>query len=87
MHVLGLRIVGASSLVLGDSTTLNCTSDLPIVSVEWIYNGAVIVQSSANGAILDIPLVNDSLHRRQYSCRVTSPFGVQEKNTTLIVTG
>ena len=85
--MLGLSIIGSSSLILGESTTLNCTSDLPIVSIEWIYNDEVIAQSSTNGAILDIPLVNDSLHGRQYSCRVTSLFGVQEKNTTLIVTG
>ena len=85
--MLGLSIIGSSSLILGESTTLNCTSDLPIVSIEWIYNDEVIAQSPTNGAILDIPLVNDSLHGRQYSCRVTSLFGVQEKNTTLIVTG
>ena len=85
--MLGLSIVGSSSLILGDSTTLNCTSDLPIFSIEWIYNGAVISQNPANVALLDIPLVNDSLHGRQYSCRMTSPFGVQEKNTTLSVTG
>ena len=85
--MLGLSIIGSSSLILGESTTLNCTSDLPTVSIEWVYNDEVLAQSSTNEAILDIPMVNDSLHRRQYSCRVTSLFGVQKKNTTLIVKG
>ena len=54
---------------------------------EWLYNDVVIAQNLSGGALLVIPAVNDSLHNRQYKCRVTTPFGMQESNTTITVTG
>ena len=83
-----MTIVGAGSpLTLGASAMLNCTSDLPILMAEWLYNGVVIARSSEGGAILDITSVNDSLHGRQYSCRVATPYGIQLENTTIVVSG
>ncbi len=88
LFCLGLMIIGAESpLSLGDSATLNCTSDLPIIEAEWYYNNDVIVSASQGSAILDISAVNDSLHGRQYECRVTTPYGTQQRNITLEVLG
>ncbi len=66
---------------------LNCSSDLVILTAEWLHNDVVIAQSVAGEAILAIPTVNDSLHNTMYRCRITTPFGIQESNTTVTVTG
>ena len=73
--------------MLGASLQLNCSSDLATSTAEWLYNEDVIAQSVSSEVLLVIPAVNDSLHNRQYTCRVTSPYGVQERNTTITVTG
>ena len=54
---------------------------------EWLYYDEVIAQNFANEVLLVVPTVNDSLHNRQYTCRITTSFGVQERNTTIIVSG
>ena len=85
---LGLRIIGVDGpLTLGANATLNCTSNLPIMMAEWLYSGIVIVTSFDADALLEIPAVNDSLHGREYVCRVKTPYGVQLKNTTIVVSG
>lgn len=84
----GLSITGNEApLTLGTSTQLNCSTDLVALMVEWLYSGMVIVQNLADNSLLAIPAVNDSLHNRQYTCRITTPFGMQERNTTISVTG
>lgn len=88
LHLAGLQITGNEApSTVGTSLQLNCSSDLDFVMAEWLYNDVVIAQSTARDAVLVIPAVNDSLHNRQYKCRITYPFGVQERNTTVIVTG
>ena len=84
----GMQITGNDSpFVVGTGLQLNCSSDLPILMAEWLYNEVVITQSAAAEALLVIPVVNDSLHNMQYKCRITTPFGVQERNTTITVIG
>ena len=75
-----------AALILGSSAVLNCSSDLPILTAEWLYND-VVIASSAGEVLLTIPEVNDSLHNRKYTCRVTTPYGIEERNTTIAVAG
>jgi len=58
-----------------------------VEEVEWLYNDVVVARSAAEEVLLQVPVVNDSLHNRQYKCRVTTPFGVLERNTTITVRG
>lgn len=74
-------------LTLGSSAQFICSSDLDIVVAEWLFDDQVIVRSEANQANLYIPVVNDSLHNRQYLCKITTPYGMQERITTITVTG
>lgn len=74
-------------LTLGSSAQLICSSDLYIIVAEWLFDSQVIVRSEASQGNLNIPTVNDSLHNRQYVCRITTPYGVQERNITVTVTG
>ena len=74
-------------MVVGERAVLQCNTDLDAVAVEWLYGGEVVVRSSAHSAELQFDPVNDSIHDRQYTCRVISPYGIQERNTTVTVTG
>ena len=70
------------------SARLSCATDLaPVVAVEWLYGSAVIAQSLSDSAQLVFTVVNDTLHSRQYTCRTSTAYGVQERNTTITVSG
>ena len=51
--------------------------------IEWLRDNEVLVQTDSEFAQLTIPTVNDSLHGREYRCKVTTPYGALEKNTTI----
>lgn len=53
---------------------------------EWLYDGEVIVQSEGGAAYLEIPAVNDTIHGREYRCRITTPYSVEERNVTITTT-
>ena len=85
---VGLVISGYNGqLNVGDNATISCTFDLEFTTIEWIYNNKVIVTSSSPQLGLSFSPVNDSIHGRQYTCRVTTQFGIQEKNVTVLVQG
>ena len=86
--VTGIQITGDEGpLILGSTAWFTCSSDLDILYAEWLFNDRVIVQAEASQAMLIIPAVNDSLHNRLYICRITTQYGVQERNVTIRVTG
>lgn len=85
---VGLEISGYSGqLVVGEHATISCSFDLEFLSLEWIYNNKVLVSSSSSQIGLSFSPVNDSVHGRQYTCRVRTRYGVQEKNVTIFVQG
>ena len=71
-------------LIVGRASTLTCSSDLDVTMTEWLYNGGVVQSSTAPQTQLLFNPVNDTIHNRQYTCRVTSPYGVQQQ--TVIIT-
>jgi len=78
---LGLRVHGNQAIfTVGQQASVVCSSDLDVNMIEWIYNYNVVVQSSSVEQLsLVFNPVNDSIHGRQYTCRVTSPYGIQEE--------
>ncbi len=73
--------------MLGSSAQFTCSSNLNILLVEWLFDNEVVAEAEASQATLIIPAVNDSLHNRLYVCRITTPYGTQERNMTITVTG
>ena len=71
-------------LIVGRASTLTCSSDLDVTMTEWLYNGGVVQSSTGPHAQLLFNPVNDTIHNRQYTCRITSPYGVQQQ--TVIIT-
>lgn len=85
---VGLKIEGYDGqFTVGEYTTITCSFDLEFTLIEWIYNSEVIGNSSSSSIDLSFSPVNDSIHGRQYTCRVTTPYGVQQQNVTITVQG
>lgn len=85
---LGLQIAGYNGpLTIGESATVTCSFDLDFITIEWFYNGQMIASSSVSETELVFNPVNDSIHNRQYTCRVTTMFGTQEDSITITVQG
>ena len=85
---IGLEISGyGGQLIVGEHATISCSFDLEFSSLEWIFSNKVLVSSLSSQIGLSFSPVNDSVHGRQYTCRVTTQYGVQEKNVTILVQG
>ena len=87
MLLLGLQVTMPNVLIVGTVATLNCSSDLDVTMTEWLYNEGVVQSSTSSQAQLVFNPVNDTIHNRQYTCRVTSPYGVQQQTITVTVEG
>ena len=72
---------------VGKNATLTCSSDLSVTSTEWLYNFQVVKSSASSGLRLMFNPVNDNIHGNEYTCRITTPYGIQEQTVQLIVQG
>ena len=64
---------------VGESASMTCSSDLDVISIEWLYNLQVVVTSTASELQLLFNPVNDSIHGQEYTCRITASYGIQEQ--------
>ena len=92
--VLGLLIFGINKpLLVGERASIIGYTDLGVESMQWLDgSGNTIISSSYPGlAFSQLALtfnpVNESIRNERYTCRVTSPYGVQEEIITVNVTG
>ena len=71
-------------LTVGDTVSIVCSTDLDVTTIEWITDGITMSNSSNQSLTLVLdPVSND--HHNMYTCRVTSPYGVQEKTVDITV--
>ena len=69
-------------LPFGSNASIVCSTDLDVTTIEWIRDGVTVDTSSSQS----LTLVLDSVyHNTQYTCRVISPYGVQEKTVDITV--
>ena len=75
--------------IIGGSATVTCKSDTQATRMEWLIDG-VVLESATSTQQLDLffPLVNDSIHNQDYTCRVTREAGMTAtQNFTVKVDG
>lgn len=76
----GLSIRRSSNLfTVGESASMTCSSDLDVISIEWLYNLQAVVTSTASELQLLFNPVNDSIRGQEYTCRITASYGIQEQ--------
>lgn len=81
----GLTIQKSSSIfTVGKNASFICSTDHPVVLIEWIYNFQILTTSSLSELHLTFDPVNDTIHGNEYSCRVTTPYGIQEQTVQVV---
>ena len=74
-------------LTIGDTVSIVCSTDLDVETIEWIRDGVSVDNSSSWSLTLLLDPVSSDHHNTQYTCRVTSPYGVEEKTVNITVQG
>ena len=82
---LGLSFIGNSNVTVGENATISCFSDLSVLRLEWLLNGALIVSSSNQQIDLTFSPIQDYLHNREYTCRGVNAYGTLERRITISV--
>lgn len=72
---------------MGEFVTITCTFDMPLTSLEWLYNDKVVSSTVAPQLNLTFSPVNDTINNRQYICRAVTSYGVQEEDIIIEVKG
>ena len=80
-------------LTVGDTMSIVCSTDLDVTTIEWITDGvsdiatnnATVDNSSSQSLTLVLDPVSNDHHNIQYTCRVTTPYGVQEETQNITV--
>ena len=83
---LGLQITGLPSpATVGDGVAVTCSYDLNFTSIEWLYNGMTVINTTNSHLNLSFNPVNDTVNNRQYTCRVYSLYSGMEFQAESIV--
>ena len=64
-----------------------CSTNLDVATIEWIRDNATVNNSRSQSLTLLLDPVAADHHNTQYTCRVTSPYGVQEETVNITVQG
>jgi len=62
-----------------------CSTDLDVTTIEWITDGITVVNSTSQSLTLLLDPVSADHHNTQYTCRVSTPYGSQEKTINITV--
>ena len=76
-----------NALVVGSHVKFMCSSDLDPQTVTWYQNGSSVASASASSKEVIINPVSTDDHEVTYSCIVVSPYGSQDRDTSLNVAG
>ena len=94
----GIRVSSIQTpLTVGNTVSIMCSTDLDVATIEWIRDGVSVDNVAMNNATVDnsssrsLTLLLDPVsadhHNTEYTCRVTSPYGVQEETVNITVQG
>ena len=74
-----MQIIGNATLIVGQTATTVCSTDLQVEKLEWIYSKEVVANSSSQGLDLHFDIVYNYYHNREYTCRATTSYGILEE--------
>ena len=83
----GITIGGLEQpLTVGWFTTINCTTNITVSSIEWTDQSLAVLESITNQATLDLNIssVSDDLQGQQYTCRAETVEGAVYTETVEI---
>ena len=86
----GITISGLEQpLTVGQSATISCMTNVPVSSIEWIYQSSTVLASTTDQTVLNynITPVSDSLQGRQWTCRAVAGNTTYNETVEIQVTG
>ena len=86
LHTTGLEISTDSTLIVGESAVINCTSTIAVEELLWLDEQVLVNSSSDTTATLMLDPVNDSIHNKTFTCRAVR-MGTVEKQIKVNVSG
>ena len=72
-------------LTISDTVSIMCSTDLDVTTIEWIRDGITVANSSSQSLTLLLDPVSADHHNTQYTCRVSSLYGIQEEAINITV--
>jgi len=82
----GLQISSVQTpLTIGNTVSIMCSTDFDVTTIEWIREGITVANSTSQSLTLLMDPVSADHHNTQYTCRVTTPYGIQEKRVNITV--
>jgi len=72
-------------LTISDTVSIMCSTDLDVTTIEWIRDGITVANSASKSLSLLLDPVSADHHNTQYTCRVISPYGIQEETINITV--
>ncbi len=84
----GIQIIGyEETFEVGETADVTCSSDLDVLNIKWYLDedstSTTLVTSYTSVNELKFRPVTASVNDAQYTCQVTSPYGVQSKTVIL----
>ena len=89
LSIIGIEVTittSPSSLVVGQSVTFHCTSDLDLIGIDW-YRGDTRVATSTSQIETTLNPVSTNDEGMEYKCKARSPYGTQERSFILHTRG
>ena len=80
-----MQLIYEKNLIVSNSARFQCSSDLDVLQIQWYRDGNRVLVSTSDDITLD-PISTDD-NGANYTCRVTSPYGDQERSVVLDVKG
>ena len=85
----GIIVSGENNLIVGQSGTISCRTNVRVSSIQWRNESSVLNSSSSDNLTLleyAFPLVTDDLHGQQYTCiAVAGDDDTYRETVTLVV--
>ena len=76
-------------LTVGETASVVCASILRVSSIQWLFDDEIVKEDTSGLQELDLTFspVNDSIHNRQYICKVTADGTTYSYPITVMVEG
>jgi len=86
LPLVGLQLSAVvTPLTISDTVSIMCSTDFDVTTIEWIRDGITVANSSNQSLSLLLDPVSADHHNTQYTCRVISPYGIQEETINITV--
>ena len=82
-----MQLIDEKDLTVSKTTTFECSSDLDVLQIQWFRDGLLVHSSTDDESEITLDPISTDHNGANYTCRVTSPYGDQQRSVVLEVEG